>query len=125
MTKRIFQTLATLCAVVFLSGPAAAQDGTTEEILSEAQGYLHLTCNTLFDGYGADEDAMLDIIELMIAVSLNNRGIDFTTLELTPEETDEIQAEFADQIGDTCAEDADALMAGIVDHTVADLVTYY
>lgn len=94
------------------------------ETPNEAQGFLYLTCNTLFEAYGDNEDAMLDVIGVMIAVSLNNRGIDFRTLKLTPEETDKGRAEFADQIGDICAEDADALMAGIIDHTIADLVTY-
>lgn len=119
------KTLMAAGLMMVLSSPIAAQDRTTEDILNEAQGVLHLTCNTLFETYGENEDAMLDVIGLMVAVSLNNRGIDFTKLDLTPQETDEIQAEFADQIGDICAEDADALMAGIVDHTVADLVTYY
>ncbi|MDU9006859.1 hypothetical protein [Sedimentitalea todarodis] len=125
MTTYRCKTLTVAGLVMHLCSPASAQDRPTEEILSEAQGVLHLTCNTLFETYGNNEDAMLDVIGLMVAVSLNNRGIDFTTLDLTPQEKDEIQAEFADQIGDICAEDADALMAGIVDHTVADLVTYY
>lgn len=125
MKELILKPIAALGVTLLLSGPAVAQEKSTEEILNEAQRVLHLTCNSLFETYGEDEDAMLDVIELMIAVSLNNRGIDFNTLDLTPQETVEIQAEFADQIGDICAEDADALMAGIVDHTVADLVTYY
>jgi len=125
MTKHIFQASAVICAAILFSGPVAAQDKSTSEILSEAQGFLHLTCNSLSSANSDDEDAMLDVIGLMIAVSLDNRGIDFTSLDLTPQETAEIQAEFADQIGDICAEDANALMAGIVDHTVADLVTYY
>lgn len=112
-------------SIACLCGPVAAQDQSAAEILADAQTVLHLTCNTLVDTYGGDDDAMLDVIGLMIAVSLNNRGIDFNTLELTPQETDEIQAEFADQIGDACADDANALMAGIVDHTVADLITFY
>ena len=123
MTLNQFTGLAAAGVAAVLCSPLAAQDKPTEEVLSEAQGVLHLTCTTLFETYGDNEDAMLDVIGLMIAVSLNNRGIDFTKLELTPQETIEIQAEFADQIGDICAEDADALMAGIVDHTVADLVT--
>ena len=125
MTLNQFTGLAAAGVAAVLWSPLAAQDKPTEEVLSEAQGVLHLTCNTLFETYGDNEDAMLDVIGLMIAVSLNNRGIDFTKLELTPQEIIEIQAEFADQIGDICAEDADVLMAGIVDHTVADLVTYY
>lgn len=114
-----------LIATLAITTPVTAQDINAKETLREAQGYLHLTCNSLNDGFGADEDAMLDVIGLMIAVSLNNRQIDFTSLDLTPTETAEIQAEFADQIGDACAEDADALMAGIVDRTVAELVQYY
>jgi len=114
-----------LIATLSATTPLAAQDIDAEETLREAQGYLHLTCNSLNDSFGPDEDAMLDVIGLMIAVSLNNRQIDFTTLDLTPDETSEIQAEFADQIGDACAGDADALMAGIVDRTVAELVQYY
>lgn len=118
-------TLVAAGFAALLGSQVAAQDMPAEDTLMEAQKVLHLTCNTLVETYGEDEDALLDVIGLMIAVSLNNRGIDFTKLDLTPQETDEIQAEFADQIGDLCAEDADALMAGIVDHTVSDLVTYY
>jgi hypothetical protein len=125
MTMSPFHTLGAATLAAFLCGPVVAQDQSAAEILSEAQGVLHLTCNTMVETYGDDEDAMLDAIGLMIAVSLNNRGIDFVALELTPQENQEIQAEFADQIGDACADDADALMAGIVDHTVADLVTFY
>ncbi len=121
----LFSTIRAAAIAAALSGPVFAQDQNTAEILSEAQGFLHLTCNSLVDTFGDDENAMLDVIGLMIAVSLNNREIDFIALDLTPEETTEIQAEFADQIGDACADDADALMAGIVDHTVADLVTFY
>lgn len=117
-----------LCAAAGLAcvcGPVAAQDQSAKEILTDAQAVLHLTCNTMVVAYGEDDDAMLDAIGLMIAVSLNNRGIDFTKMGLTSKEIEEIQAEFADQIGDACADDADALMAGIVDHTVADLITFY
>ena len=114
-----------LIATLAITTPLTAQEISAEETLHDAQSYLHLTCNSLNETFGNDEDAMLDVIGLMIAVSLNNRQIDFTTLDLTQTETAEIQAEFADQIGDACADDADALMAGIVDRTVAELVQYY
>lgn len=113
-------------AALCLAAPIAqAQDATAAEILTEAQTVLHLTCNTLVEAYDDDEEAMLDAVGLMVAVSLNNRGIDFLTLDLTDQEATEIRAEFADQIGDACADDADQLMAGIVDRTVAALVEFY
>lgn len=115
-----------LAAALALAAPLAqAQDAEATAILGEAQGVLHYTCNTLVDAYGDDEDGMLDAVGLMVAVSLNNRGIDFLKLDLSDQETAEIQAEFADQIGDECAHDADQLMAGIVDRVVAELVKYY
>ena len=117
--------LAVAAAASLLGFPALAQDQTGEEILAEAQAVLHLTCRSLHETYGDDEEAFLKVIDKMIAVSLNNRQIDFTELDLTADETAEIQAEFADQLGDACAVDADALMAGIIDRSVADLVLYY
>lgn len=117
----------TLFSLAFLmAAPTSyAQDAQAEAILAEAQGYLHLTCNTLVAEFDDNEDKMLDVIGLMLAVSLNNRGIDFLQMNLTDQEVDEIQTEFADQIGDACAEDADRLMAGIVDEVTAELVQYY
>ncbi|GGH40033.1 hypothetical protein SAMN05444007_11369 [Cribrihabitans marinus] len=121
MIRKTFSILAAVCA----ASTAGAQDAETESILAEAQGHLHLTCNTIVEQFGQSEDKLLDTVGLMVAVSLNNRGIDFLKLDLTDQETDEIQAEFADQIGDACAEDADQLMAGIVDRVVAELVQFY
>lgn len=121
MLRRLICSLAVLAAA-----PAAhAQDAQAEAILTEAQGYLHLTCNTIIDQFGEDEDRLLDVIGLMVAVSLNNRSIDFLQLDLTEQETEEIRAEFADQIGDACAEDADQLMPAIVDRVVSELVLFY
>lgn len=120
----INRTTAALLACL-IAAPVAAQEMNAEEVLSEAQGYLHLTCNTVVKTHGTDEDKMLDIVGLMIAVSLNNRQIDFTTLNLSDAEVTEIRSEFAEQIGNACAHDADQLLAGIVDGVVAELVLYY
>lgn len=116
---------ALLCTAVLMASPAIAQDSEASVLLSEAQGVLHLTCNTIVGTYGEDDERLLDVIGLMAAVSLNNRGIDFLQMNLTDDEVTEIRAEFADQIGDACAEDADRLMAGIVDDVIAELVQFY
>ena len=121
----MFRRLPFIAVAACLAAPVAAQDAQAQDILAEAQGVLHLTCNTMVETYQDDEDEMLDAIGLMVAVSLNNRGIDFLQLDLTEQETTEIRAEFADQIGDSCADDADQLMAGIVDQVVAELVQFY
>lgn len=100
-------------------------DDTALIYLEEAAGTLHHSCRSLVARYGDDEDAIFDVIEGMIAVSLYNRRIDFTALDLTDAEREEIHAEFLDELGDGCAVDADAMIAGIVDRVVARLVEFY
>lgn len=121
----MFRKIVFPLALIMAAPASYAQDAQAEAILTEAQGYLHLTCNTLVAEFDDDEDKMLDVIGLMLAVSLNNRGIDFLQMNLTDQEVNEIQNEFADQIGDACADDADRLMAGIVDEVTAELVQFY
>ncbi|MGB0660856.1 MAG: hypothetical protein ACPGNV_11835 [Mangrovicoccus sp.] len=125
MIRNLTYLAAFLCAAAIVPAQATAEEQSVDAILAEAQAYLHLSCTSLVAQYGADEEKILDIVELMIAVSLNNRAIDFLSLDLTDVEAEEIQAEFADQIGDACADDADQLLAGIIDHTVAELVQFY
>lgn len=119
--------IAPLAALAILATPAitTAEEKTAEEYLAEATTLLHHSCRTAEEKFGEDDAAVVDVIEKMIAVSLYNREIDFTQIELTPEEGEELWREFADELGDRCAEDADALLAGIVDGIVADLVQFY
>lgn len=119
--------IAPLAALVILAAPAiaTAEEKTAEEYLNEAAKVLHHTCRSVEEKFGEDDAAVVDVIEKMIAVSLYNREIDFTQIELTPEEGEELWREFADELGDRCAEDADALLAGIVDRIVAELVQFY
>ena len=61
----------------------------------------------------------------MVALAIQNRGIDLTATSVTEADLEDIRAEFADEIGHRCARDRDALLAGVVDRIVADLAETY
>lgn len=100
------------CALAFVTTPAPASAGALKGAVIGAG------VGALVGGKKAARNGAL-------AVSLNNRGIDFLQMNLTDQEVSEIQSQFADQIGDACADDADRLMAGIVDEVTAELVQFY
>jgi hypothetical protein len=65
---------------------------------------------------------MLHAVRMMVAVSLSNRNIDLTTYDLDDAKKEEIKAKFLSMLEDGCASDSNALLAGIVDHSVHELV---
>lgn len=122
--KRILTSLA-FAALVTAAPALAADEKTAEQYLAEAAKVLHHSCRSLEEKFGEDDNAVVDVIQKMIAVTLYNRSIDFTTLKLTPEQGEELWREFADELGDRCADDADGLLAGMVDRIVARLTQFY
>ena len=123
--KSLFAPLVAFAIAFTAPAIATAEDKTAEEYLIEAAKVLHHSCRSVEEKFGEDDEAVVDVVEKMIAVSLYNREIDFTQIELTPEEGEELWREFADELGDRCADDANALLAGIVDGIVAELVQFY
>lgn len=123
--KSLFAPVVALTLAFTAPAIATAEDKTAEQYLIEAATVLHHSCRSVEEKFGEDDAAVVDVVEKMIAVSLYNREIDFTQIELTPEEGEELWREFADELGDRCADDANALLAGIVDGIVAKLVQFY
>ena len=114
-------------AAVLIASPvvAPAQNVTLEQFMAEAAPHMHHSCRTAEETYGADDAALYEVVEAMVAVSLINRKIDLVNDPLTPAEADELWREFADELGDRCANDIDALLAGVIDGIVADLAEFY
>ena len=123
--RTLFAPVVALALAFTAPAIATAEDKTAEEYLAEAATVLHHSCRSVEEKFGEDDAAVVDVVEKMIAVSLYNREIDFTQIELTPEEGEELWREFADKLGDRCADDANALLAGIVDGIVTKLVQFY
>jgi hypothetical protein len=100
---------------------AATQD-EFENYMENAAPVMHYSCATLVDDAGDDTNRMREVVRLMVAVSLHNRQIDVTTYKLDDAQKKEIKAKFVEMLKDGCADDSDALLAGIVDASVHQLL---
>lgn len=102
-------------------GLSQAQEKTPEEYIAEAQPVIFMSCRGIAETLGDNEAAVVDIVEKIVAVILINRQIDISALDLTSDEETEIWQAFADRIGIGCADDADALLATIIDQAIRNM----
>jgi len=111
--------LLSVCATTVLTTSTALQaEPTAEFLVQEAAGLLHHSCDSLVEVTGADEDAIIGAVRKMVAVSLVNRQIDLAEYATSDERSEELRAEFVEQVRAGCAADRKALVAGIVDTAV-------
>jgi hypothetical protein len=118
------RTFVALIGLVALMGGSAwaASKGEFKNYMKKAAPVMHYSCATLVDDAGDDTNRMREVVRLMVAVSLHNRQIDVTTYKLDDAQKEEIKAKFLEMLKDGCANDSDALLAGIVDTSVHQLL---
>ena len=104
------------------AGSAVADPGA-EMYIDRAQDILHHSCATLVAEAGDDELQMNMVVGLMVAVSLYNRGIDITHFARTDDEKAALHDKFTAALTKGCEEDADSLLAGLVDRAVVEILT--
>ena len=105
-------------AAATLAAPAVQAEPTAELMVQEAAGLLHHSCDSLVEVTGADEDAIVEVVKKMVAVSLINRQIDLADHASSDEERATLRAAFVKELEVGCAADRKALLAGIVDTAV-------
>jgi hypothetical protein len=104
------------------SAGTALSDDEFDNYMEKAAPVMHYSCASLAEDSGGDTDKMLHAVRMMVAVSLSNRNIDLTTYDLDDAKKEEIKAKFLSMLEDGCASDSNALLAGIVDQSVHELV---
>jgi hypothetical protein len=107
--------------LLFGAGSAFADD-EFDNYMEKAAPVMHYSCASLSEEAGDDTDQMLHAVRMMVAVSLHNRNIDLTTYDLDDAKKAEIKAKFLSMLEEGCANDSNALLAGIVDASVHQLV---
>jgi hypothetical protein len=122
------QTSAALIGLVGLmcsAGLAASQESQDkmENYMANAAPVMHYSCASLVDEAGDNKNRILEVVRLLVAVSLHNRHIDVTTYKLNDAQKKEIKAKFVEMLKDKCADDDNALLAGIVDTSVHQLLS--
>jgi hypothetical protein len=109
-------------ASVTITASAAHAEPTLELMIQEAAGLLHHSCDSLAEVTGGDEEAIISVVEKMVAVSLINREIDIADHATTDEEKEKLRAAFIVELEEGCEADRKALLAGIVDSAVKDVL---
>lgn len=105
-----------------LTASTVHAEPTTDFMIQEASGLLHHSCDSLVEATGADEDAIISVVRKMVAVSLINRQIDISEYATSDEQSEELRAQFVEEVRDGCAADRQALLAGIVDTAVKSVL---
>ena len=115
-------TVALLGAIGLVwSAGSAASDEMFDNYMEKAAPVMHYSCASLVAEAGDDNEQILHAVRMMVAVSLHNRSIDLTTYDFDDAKKEEIKARFIEMVQDGCANDADALLAGIVDASVHEI----
>ena len=114
-----------LVAAVMQLGAAgrAAADDNAEMYLERAEDILHHSCASLVEESSGDENQIEMVVRLMVAVSVYNRDIDINELAPSDDSKAALHAEFISAVQKGCEEDADALLAGVVDRAVVQALT--
>ena len=100
----------------------AFADEEMDRILNEAMPHMHHSCESILANYPNDEEAVAEIVRLMVAVSLFNR--EFDVLKEIPDEAqrETLRVEFIDRLEQVCEADPDMLLAGAVDIATKDAI---
>ena len=98
----------------------AFADEEMDRILNEAMPHMHHSCESILANYPDDEEAVAEIVRLMVAVSLFNR--EFDVVKEIPDEAqrETLRVEFIDRLEQVCEADPDTLLAGAVDTAKKD-----
>lgn len=107
-----------LAAAVAASGSTALADDEARQLFEAAVPQMYHTCNSLIELADGDEAVAIDVLGKIATVSVYMRQINIETLDLTDAEAEEVEDRFYLAISEGCAEDPNALLAGIVDDAV-------
>jgi hypothetical protein len=109
-------SLLAAAAPVMLAPTTAAAAETNEEYIEEARPFLHLSCESAWEGVNRDEGAYLDILAKLAPVHFINYDFDVKKLEALPaKELESLRVEYYNEIGKACRENPSRLLAGVVE----------
>lgn len=105
-------------AALMMNAASASADEVSNQMIKEALPVLAHSCDTVVEETAGDEEAIVEVVRKMVAVSLINRNIDITKYATSEEEFVVLRQQFIEVLEAGCAADRDALLAGIVDNAV-------
>jgi len=102
---------------------AAFADPAAEKMVDDALPYMYHSCESVVEEAAGDEGYIDKAVRAMVAVSLYNRDVEMATFEVSDESKTAMHDKFVAALKKGCEEDHKALLAGIIDHAVADALS--
>ncbi len=107
--------LASSC--VALPGATFA-DEAAEQMVQDALPVMYHTCATVVEEADGDEAFIYAVVEKLTIVSIYNREIDINDHATSDEDKANLHKVFVAALRNGCADDKNALLAGVVDNAV-------
>lgn len=110
--------------IFVLSHAAAAQaDAAAEKYVDDALPMMYHTCASVVEESDGKNEYVDRVIRALVAVSLYNREVDISKHVRTEADRTALQEKFAAALGEACKKDNNALLAGVIDNAVADVLS--
>ncbi len=107
----------------FAHATAVKADAEAEQYVDDALPLMYHTCASVVEESDGKTEYVDKVIRALLAVSLYNREIDISKYAKTDEDKTELQKKFASELGDACEEDNNALLAGVIDDAVVEVLS--
>lgn len=120
MTKSLSLVGGSILAIVYAT--SAHADAAAEKYVDDALPLMYHTCLSVVEESDGQNDYVDKVIRALVAVSLYNREIDISSYARTEPEKTALQEKFAAALAAACSKDEDALLAGVIDQAVADVL---
>jgi hypothetical protein len=120
--KNVISAIAGLI-FAFAHASAVQADAEAEKYVDDALPLMYHTCASVVDESKGQTEYVDKVIRALVAVSLYNREIDISKYVKTDEDKTELQKKFAAELGEACEEDNNALLAGVIDDAVVEVLS--
>ncbi|WP_254055664.1 hypothetical protein [Ruegeria sp. EL01] len=107
--------LVSVCAAL---PSVATADEAAEQMVQDALPVMYHTCASVVEEADGDEAFIYAVVGKLTAVSVYNRQIDINDHAASDEDKAKLYQAFVAALRDGCADDKDALLAGVVDNAV-------
>jgi hypothetical protein len=107
----------------FAHATAVKADAEAEKYVDDALPLMYHTCASVVEESDGKTEYVDKVIRALLAVSLYNREIDISKYAKTDEDKTELQKKFASELGEACEKDNNALLAGVIDDAVVEVLS--
>jgi len=101
----------------------ASADEAAEKYVDDAAPYMYHSCRSVVAEADGNEGYIDMVIRAQVAVSLYNREIDVTAVQISADKRSKLHARFIAALQSGCKKDKNALLAGVIDRAVGHAIS--